>query len=75
MEWLGFRYCIGVLVEGVFLVLSLPSSSAWVSESWFLPTFLRLSLFLGYFSFLSRDEGVCLYISVGVFRLFFSFPP
>jgi hypothetical protein len=34
---------LGVLVKGVFLALSLPSSSAWVSESWFLPASLEAS--------------------------------
>jgi hypothetical protein len=66
---------LGITVEGVFLVFFLPSSSVWISE-WvlvsscfslrFLPLVRGTSLFL----FLSRDEGVCLYISVGVFRLF-----
>jgi hypothetical protein len=74
MEWLGFRYCIGVSVEGVFLVFLLPSSTVWISESWFLPAFLKASgpcwryIFVSFCS--HENGGVCLYISVGVFVFF-----
>jgi hypothetical protein len=77
MEWFGFGFvaALGFWWKVFSWVFSTPSSSVWISESWSRPTFLRLLLFLGYFFFLSRDEDVCLYISVGVFRLYFLFLP
>jgi hypothetical protein len=68
---------LGVLVKGVFLALSLPSSSAWVSESWFLPASLEASA--PYWKHLpvsfSHEMRVSVCTLASVFFVFSSFSP